>query len=365
MGRCLICGKSSPFISDSLGACLDCIRRGEALDLVKIRRAVWRKDMGLPPSLPDRGIRCNLCSNQCRIADRGFCGVIERRGNKLEPVTGSWRVAIGYYYLDPLPTNCVANKVCPASTCRGFPEYTKVCGPEVGYYNLAVFYGACNLDCFFCQNMEHKRMAVRGGPLMTVEELVKEALRPEVTCICYFGGDPAPWSPHSLAVAREVLSKKRVRVCWETNGLENTRIFRKMMEVAVKSGGLVKVDLKAWNPLVYEALTGVRGPERALKNLKEGAKWFKVRSDPPPLVVSTLLVPGYVDCDEVKAIAEYLSSLDERIPYVLLAFYPHFMANDLPSTPKKMALDCLREIKPLLNEVYLENAWLLSDLPYP
>ncbi len=295
----------------------------------------------------------------------GFCGVIRRDENRLVPVTGSWEKAVGFYYLDPLPTNCVANEVCPASTCRGFPKYTRSCGPELGSYNLAVFYGACNLDCFFCQNVEHKSMSVKGEPIMTVDELVREALRPEVTCICYFGGDPTPWAPHSIMVSRKVLSRKRVRICWETNGLENPGIFRSMMDIAVRSGGLVKVDLKAWNPKIYEALTGVKGPERALANIREGASWFKVRPDPPPLVVSTLLVPGYVDCNEVRRIAEFLSSLDERIPYVLLAFYPHFKARDLPPTPKKMAFECLNVAKSLLNEVYLENVWLLVDLPYP
>ncbi len=271
MGRCAICGRSSYLISDSLGVCLPCLRNGKGTDIVKRRRESWRDLLLLPLNPPRGGPVCNLCSNRCEPleGERGFCNTIINAGG-IKPITGNWRIAVGTYYLDPLPTNCVASSVCPAATCRGYPEFTDVCGPEVGGYNLAVFYGSCNLDCFFCQNSEHKVMAKRGKPTMSVDELVREAMRPSVNCICYFGGDPAPWSPHSLAVSRKVLSKRRVRVCWETNGMENPKIFEEMMKLAVKSGGIVKIDLKAWNPHVFEAITGVKGLKASLKNIERG-----------------------------------------------------------------------------------------------
>jgi hypothetical protein len=43
------------------------------------------------------------------------------------------------WYFDPLPTNCVADWVCPAGTGVGFPQWACRDGPEYGYKNLAVF----------------------------------------------------------------------------------------------------------------------------------------------------------------------------------------------------------------------------------
>jgi len=61
----------------------------------------------------------------------------------------------------------------------------------------------------------------------------------------------------------------------------------------------------------------------------------------PFLVASTLLVPGYVDSEEVKGIAGFLAGLDESTPYSLLAFHPSFRMTDMTTTTRKHAYDCL------------------------
>jgi pyruvate formate lyase activating enzyme len=58
------------------------------------------------------------------------------------------------------------------------------------------------------------------------------------------------------------------------------------------------------------------------------------------LIASTLLVPGYVNEPEVRKIARFISSLNPDIPYSLLAFYPQFYLNDLPTTSKSHVLRC-------------------------
>ncbi|GAB6946158.1 hypothetical protein JCM16161A_02880 [Vulcanisaeta sp. JCM 16161] len=85
------------------------------------------------------------------------------------------------------------------------------------------------------------------------------------------------------------------RICWETNGLVNPLVMREMARLSLVSGGIVKIDWKAWNPSFYEALTGVNG-ERATKRLMKNtdlvAKMARERPDPPLLVISILLVQG-------------------------------------------------------------------------
>ena len=50
------------------------------------------------------------------------------------------------------------------------------------------------------------------------------------------------------------------------------------------------------------------------------------------VVVSTLLVPGYVTEDEVEKIAELIADINPQIPYSLLGFAPNFYMENLPFT---------------------------------
>ncbi|MEM1882419.1 MAG: radical SAM protein [Sulfolobales archaeon] len=378
LGFCELCGVSSKTVSNTIGVCVSCLRSygEEALKIARKAHRDYRQSLGLPPDVPKSGkLKCSICVNECYIPENssGFCGFWVNKGGTLSPLTANPSTGIVMWYFDPHPTNCVAGPVCAANTSRGYPKYTKFRGVEVGYYNLAVFYIACNLNCLFCQNWEHKTMLfdsrIRARYVKTVDDLTREALNSRVTCVCYFGGDPGPQASHAIAASRKLLATKSQdaikRICWETNGLENPMIMKQMAELSLVSGGVVKIDWKTWTPEVYEALTGVNGlkaVERLKANVKLVSEMAKERDDPPLLVVSTLLVPGYVDEEEVGKIAEYLATIDSSIPYVLLAFHPDNILRDLPPTSKKHAEAARREaLRTGLKEVYIGNVWLLGN----
>lgn len=379
MGRCSVCGKYSLLISSSISVCSDCLRTGEGVpQVVRSRHEKYRVGLGLPPAPPrgcdERCVQCRLCVNECTIGEGGvgFCGLWANEGGSLKFKVGLEN-ALGFWYLDPHPTNCVAAPVCPANTNRGYPKYTRVEGVEAGFYDMAVFFGGCTLDCLFCQNYEHKELVAgvlmnRPKRVFSREALVREALNSRVSCICYFGGDPGPHSPHAIAASREILRRaggEVKRVCWETNGLQHPKVMEVMAGLSLESGGLVKIDWKAWTPQIYEALTGVNGVkalERVKNNVKLVSELGTRRKGPPLLVVSTLLVPGYVGVAEVKGIAEYLAGVDPEIPYVLLAFHPTHLMKDLPTTSYSHAIKAIKVAREAgLKEVYIGNEWLLSN----
>ncbi len=352
MGICRLCGASGEGISSVIGVCVKCLRERPAEALPIAMASHRRVDRGVP----DRCVRCRLCVNECVICEggRGFCLVMTVRDGKLVPVTGSFDYAVVDWYLDPHPTNCVATPVCPERE-------------SYGMYNLAVFFAGCSLDCIFCQNYEHLRMAEMTYPRKSVDDLVNAAMsRRDITCICYFGGDPTPHAVYAIRASRRILELAREkgvrkRICWETNGTANEKVFLEMLRLSLESGGILKVDFKAWTPSVYKALTGVDAVERVKKNVAAAAKAFDERPEPPPLVVSTLLVPGYVDVYEVEKIAEFLASLNENIPYVLLAFYPTHKLIDLPTTRRKHAEEAYKVAKKAgLKRVFIGNVFLLS-----
>lgn len=134
-----------------------------------------------------------------------------------------------------------------------------------------------------------------------------------------------------------------------------------MADLSLKSGGCIKFDLKAWDEGIHHALCGVTNT-RTLENFRTLAGWTKQRPKPPLLIASTLLVPGYVDKPEVTEIAEFISSLNPDIPYSLLAFYPQFYLNDLPTTSRSHALRCHDAAKKAgLRNIHIGNVHLLAE----
>ncbi|MDH3383809.1 MAG: radical SAM protein, partial [Deltaproteobacteria bacterium] len=124
--------------------------------------------------------------------------------------------------------------------------------------------------------------------------------------------------------------------------------------------GCIKFDLKAWDESLHIALTGITN-RRTLSNFVRAAKELARRPIPPLLVASTLLVPGYVDEQEVGNMAAFLACLDPQIPYSLLGFHPHFYFSDLPRTPAALARKCLEAAREAgLSRVKIGNVHLLG-----
>ena len=371
MGRCRLCGESSMFISGKLGVCLNCIRERpeEALAIVAEVRAKSRRRFGLPPEIPrdEDGIRCGMCANDCRIGPGrvGFCGLVANIDGRLVRLGGTPERGVLEWYYDPLPTNCVAWWFCPGCTGRGYPKYAYKPGAETGYKNLAVFYGSCSYDCLYCQNWHYRVLAAEKKPIVSAEELAEIALRDKkVSCICYFGGDPSSQMAHAIKTSELALEGARaenriMRICWESNGNMNPRLAIRAAELSLESGGVVKFDIKAWDENLNLALCGVSN-KATLENFKAiGERFYSDRPEVPLLTASTLLVPGYVDAREVEAIAEFIASIDPSIPYTLLAFYPQYVMNDLPNTPRDWAFECFRAARKHLENVRIGNVHLL------
>jgi len=369
MGKCKICKKTSPLISDQLGVCKECIKRKpeKALEITSQVHADTRAAFGLPPKPPDTpsGLTCGMCANNCRIGkgEKGYCGLVVNVNDKLLRLGGTQEKGILEWYYDPLPTNCVAWWFCPGCTGRGYPEYAYRPSAENSYSNLAVFYGSCSLDCLFCQNWHYRELAAKLKPAISAESLAEKADK-HVSCICYFGGDPSSQMLHALKTSELALDKARkekriLRICWETNGYWNSKLGLKAAEFSLVSGGVVKFDLKTWDENLNKALCGVSN-KPTLRSFKEiGEKFFEKRLEVPVLTASTLLVPGYVDEEEVHNIARFIAEVNQQIPYTLLAFYPCYVINDLPTTSRKHAQKCYEAAKEHLQNVRIGNVHLL------
>lgn len=352
--RCKICGKEDKLMSETLGICIDCIRKQpkKAILYVQKAHAKVRKEFNLPEKPPKhpQGIQCNICAHQCKIGpdQKSYCGLRKNVNGKLSSRT-SLNSGLLYTYLDPIPTNCCSSWFCPATK------------ENAGYSNLAVFAYGCGFNCLFCQNADHKN--IETAPSMSKNEFIKRGLDPNISCICFFGGSIEPQLPFAINVSNQIIrQRKDIRICWEWNGIGNPNLVRKAAEISLKSGGNVKFDLKTFDVNLSLALSGVEN-KRVYENFEMIVKEFYKKRKEPVLNATTLLVPGYVDRIEVENIAQFIAKLNPNIPYSLLIFHPEFYMQDLPITPKKQVYQCYKIAKKYLKKVNIGNIHLLGLAP--
>jgi pyruvate formate lyase activating enzyme len=376
MGTCKYCGNSSQHISGVIEVCRSCIlevdwsiMKDYLLNIHKQVRLIANLP-AFPPKTSDDNTKykCDLCINQCALGedDISYCGLRDMKKNqenKLPFPTQSKAYMHGY--LDATPTNCCNAWFCPAGSYNGYPEYSNYHGPELGTYSYAAFLYGCSFNCLFCQNSSHKYFSYSN--LFDAEDLANSIFKNErITCICYFGGTPEPQLPFTIHLAKLILDKikrnkdeRKFRVCWEWNGSGNSDLIEKCMKIALKTGGNIKFDLKSYHERLNYALCGVSN-KKTLENFKFLAeKYFGTRNDLYEISACTLLVPEYVNKEEVRLISKYISEINNKIPYSLLVFHPDYQMQDLPITPKKQALDCLKIAKKYLVNVHLGNQFLL------
>ncbi|MEA1904578.1 MAG: radical SAM protein, partial [Candidatus Hadarchaeota archaeon] len=302
----------------------------------------------------------------CRIREggTGFCGVVENVNGRLVRKFGTPERGLLSWYYDPLPTNCVAAWCCAGSSGAGYPRWCRTPHGDMGYNNLSVFMGSCNHNCLFCQNFSYLEYPTRGKPTMSAKELAERA-DGSVGCICYFGGDPASQMPfviESARLAREAAEKEKriLRTCLETNLSMDRESLERFSEISMESGGGIKADLKCWSSKIQYALAGIEN-RAAYKNFELIGKRQRERPEVPFARASTLLVPGYVDEQEIRGVASFIADIDPTIPYSLLAFQPTFYMDDMPYV-KKRDVDRFLEIckEEGLERVRLGNPWLVS-----
>ena len=365
MTSCPFCDRKDNFIASTVGACGPCLREGstKALQFAYASHVKTRREWGLPGEIPDTpgGITCTVCVNSCLLGDgeAGVCGL--RAASKGRMIGADEDSAKVSWYHDPLPTNCVADWVCAGGTGSGYPMYANCTGPERGYRNLAVFFTACSFNCLYCQNWTYRHSTF--DPQYLRPRDLAGSVDDRTSCICYFGGDPGPQAPWALKASREALGRtgdRILRICWETNGSVDPGYLDEMVQISLDTGGCIKFDLKACNDNLHTALTGVSN-RRTFQNFKRAAERIRERPDPPLLIASTLMVPGYVDEEEVGAIASFIADLDTDIPYSLLAYHPQFRMRDLPVTSREQAERCREAAEGAgLRKVRIGNVHLLK-----
>lgn len=368
-GVCQICDLHKTDNSQAISICSSCLRNVSKKDVQSIltsNHIKAREPFPIPPVIPrsEAGKKCRICVASCEIVegDLGWCGIHGIENGKFIHKYPKDHALLSWY-LDPHVTNCCNAWWCPAGTGCGYPNHAYKRGPEYDYYNMSLFFYGCSFNCLFCQNWQHKLL--NEATLTSVDEIVDKTLsNNRISCWCWFGGSPEPQMSFTFKSQKQLLQEKAddriVRFCYEWNGDGNPNNALRAGKYACESGGNIKFDVKAWDPVVHYALTGMDNT-RVLDNIRNIYDKHATHRSPenPVLGFSTLLVPYYVGPEEIEGIAKFLAEIDPDLPYSLLIFHPDFQMFDLPITPTDQVRECERIAQTYLNRVNVGNKHLM------
>ena len=273
---------------------------------------------------------CELCAHHCRIKDghRGICGVRENRKGVLYSLVYGWLVA---EHVDPIEKKPLFHLL-----------------PGSRSYSISTV--GCNFRCRHCQNFSisqpgHFAADVPPGILRTPQYVVDSALNNGCQSISYTYVEPTIF--FEFAYDCSVLAREQgLKNVFVSNGYMTEQTTRQLAPVL--DG--INIDIKAFSDDFYRKICGARLQPvlDTVRLMHELGVWVET---------TTLLIPGLNDSEaELRAIAEFIVSIDPSLPWHVTAFYPTYKMTDRPATPVQL-LQKAREIGLAagLNHVYEGN----------
>ena len=246
--------------------------------------------------LDEKHVKCELCGYNCNIPDSGL-GVCKVRRN----IDGKL-YSLNYGKITALMIDPIEKK----------PLYHFYPGSRT----LSVAMQGCNFKCQFCQNSnisQVKDCADITGDELLPDDIIKIAKAKNIDIISYTYTEPTIFYEFMLETAMLAKSEgmKNVMV---TNGFINPEPLKELLKFI----DAFNVDLKSFREKTYETVIGGRLDLvlMSLETIARSKAWLEI---------TTLIVPGMNDTYEEKEdIANFISNLNDEIPWHISKFYPHY-----------------------------------------
>ncbi len=183
--------------------------------------------------------------------------------------------------------------------------------------------------------------------------LSPQGFGPARNIVAFTGGDLACCVDFYCQAAEEIKKKcKNIWVLLETNGFG---LIPQNLD-RLKDSGLDSfwLDIKAYDREIYRKLCGTTN-EWILKAPEEILKRGFV------LEVLTLFIPGWVEDEEIKKIAQLICVLNPETPTTILAFFPQYEMKDVRSPKLSEMLRAYHLAKEIgLSKVKLGNCGIFT-----
>ncbi|MHB1453252.1 MAG: AmmeMemoRadiSam system radical SAM enzyme [Saccharofermentanales bacterium] len=285
-----------------------------------LRAQYWEKS-------DDLSVVCRLCPHDCKIlvGKSGFCGVRENLGGVLFSMNA---FRISSIALDPIEKK---------------PLYRFHPGSKI----LSIGSAGCNLACPFCQNSSISKEFDYNDTMLADSEYVvskaKELLMEGNIGVAYTYNEPIVWYETVLEMAKACHAAGLLNVM-VTNGYISPEPLKELLPFI----DAMNIDLKAFNEKFYRYL--VKGGLEAVKET------IATASKSCHVELTTLVIPDENDSeDEMRQEAEFIASINPRIPLHLSRFFPHYRMHDKPVTGIRSLQSLQKIAQEYLEFVYLGN----------
>ncbi len=292
--------------------------------------------------LGDNKIRCLSCKHFCIIDQNktGICGVRANINGKLKLLVYGRPCSLA---IDPIEKK---------------PLYHFYPGKDI----LSIGTFGCNFHCYWCQNweisqtpkqfetLEEKMEFINNNSYdYTPEEIVKLALKYNLDMIAYTYNEPCVFSEYALDISK-IAKNHGIKCVFVTSGYESDTLLEKSKNLI----DAYNIDLKSFSEETYLKYVGAR-LEYVLDTIEKIYKMGK------HIEITTLIIPNLNDSiKELRDIAEFIASIDKRIPWHVSAFYPCYkFKNYRPAT-----LDDLKKAYDIGKDVGLEYIYLGNVLGF-
>ena len=270
---------------------------------------------------------CGLCFHRCQLSEgqTGFCRARVCRDGTIVP--------LNYGKLTSLALDPVEKK-----PLRRF---------RPGSLILSVGSFGCNLRCPFCQN--HEISMAGDGAIQTVdvspERLADKAaeLIPRGNIgVAYTYNEPLVGYEYVRDCAAAVHNRGMVNVL-VSNGTIEEQPWRELLPHL----DAANIDLKGFTRSWYRRLGGDLGSVK--RSIALAAEQCHVEA-------TTLLIPGENDsAEEIRALAQWLASVNPDLPLHLSRFFPQYQMQNRPPTSVERVYRLAEEARNWLAYVYTGN----------
>ena len=266
---------------------------------------------------------CLLCPHHCIIKPdkAGVCGVRVNKDGRL--------IASNYGEVTSIAMDPVEKK----------PLYHFYPGTEI----LSIGTKGCNLKCPFCQNWSISQDTEARSSFRSPEEIVNMAIVSGSIGVAYTYSEPTVWFEYVKDTAL-LAKEKGLKNVMVTNGYINPE----PLEELTKFIDAMNIDLKCYSADAYSKT--IKGGLEPVKNTIRRAYELGCFIE-----VTTLIVTGINDnLDELLEIAEFIASIDKRIPWHLSRYYPSYKYNQ-PATDVDFLTDVWESAIEILDYVFTGN----------
>ena len=244
---------------------------------------------------------CSLCYHRCTIQEgkKGICGVRENREGILYSLVYGKSVSES---ADPI-------------------EKKPLFHFHPGSRSFSVATAGCNFKCLHCQNSSISQMPrdqkYIAGNELSPSSIVSLAHEYDCKSISFTYTEPTIYFEYAYETS--LLAKEEgIGTVFVTNGYttpEPLKTIQPYLDAA-------NIDLKSFSDQFYRKVCGAQ-LQPVLDTIRlyyQLGIWIEI---------TTLIIPTYNDSDEeLRSIAQFIKTIDEKIPWHITGFYPTYRLTD-------------------------------------